>query len=45
MESYPYDKGSLVMKSKAMVANGIASGIGKIGDKGAFVGRLFILWR
>src|SRR5260370_13738006 len=44
-ESYPFDQGSLVMKSSAMVSNGIASGFGRMGTSGALVGRVFTLFR
>src|SRR6266702_1226489 len=43
IESYPWDMGNLVMKSRAMVAKGIASGVGNIGCNGAFVGRVLTL--
>src|ERR1700761_2389273 len=36
MESYPWDLGSLTIKSIAMVENGGAFGCGKIGERGAF---------
>src|SRR5260370_8830576 len=36
--SYPLDFGSLVIKSRAMVSNGIATGFGVIGTRGAHVG-------
>ncbi|SRR6266702_655513 len=44
IESYPCDIGSLVMKSRAMVSKGIASGWGNIGCRGALVGHVFILF-
>jgi hypothetical protein len=43
MESYPCETGSLVMKSNAMVLNGVASGFGYMGLSGAFVGQLLTL--
>src|SRR6266702_4504587 len=45
IESYPCEMGSLVMKSRVMVSNGIASGFGNMGDMGALVGRVLILLR
>src|SRR6266704_952752 len=45
IESYPCDIGSLVIKSTATVSNGIASRVGNIGDSGALVGRVLILFR
>src|ERR1700761_5250801 len=45
IESYPFDSGSLVMKSMATTSNGIASSLAYIGCKGAWVGRLFTLFR
>ena len=42
--SYPFDFGSLVIKSRAMVSNGIAAGFGVIGTRGARVGRVFTLF-
>jgi hypothetical protein len=45
MESKPCETGSLTMKSSATVSNGIASGLGYIGCKGALVGQLLTLWR
>jgi len=44
IESYPCEIGNLVMKSSATVSNGIASCVGKIGDSGALVGRMLILF-
>ncbi len=44
IESYPCDMGSLVMKSRATVLKGIASGRGNIGCSGALVGHVFILF-
>ncbi len=44
IESYPCEIGSLVMKSKAIVSNGIASGLGNMGDIDALVGRVLILF-
>ncbi len=44
IESYPCDTGSLVMKSRATVSKGIASGHGNIGLSSALVGRVFILF-
>jgi hypothetical protein len=43
IESYPWDLGSLVMKSRAMVSNGSASGFGKIGCSAALIGQLLTL--
>ncbi|SRR6266702_2945472 len=45
IESYPCETGSLVMKSSATVSKGIASGLGNMGDNGAFIGRMLILFR
>src|SRR6266702_303482 len=45
IESYPCEIGSLVTKSRAIVSNGIASDLGNMGDRGAFVGRVLILFR
>ena len=45
IESYPCDAGNLVMKSRATVLKGIASGWGNIGCSGALVGRVLILFR
>ena len=45
IESYPCETGSLVMKSKATVLNGIASRVGNIGERGALVGCVLILLR
>ncbi len=45
IESYPCEMGSLVMKSSTTVSNGIASGVGNMGDSGAFVGHVLILFR
>ncbi|SRR6266702_3023286 len=45
IESYPCDIGSLVMKSSAIVSNGIASSVGNMGDNDAFVGCVLILFR
>src|SRR6266702_3921215 len=42
--SYPCEMGNLVMKSNATVSKGIASWVGKMGDSGAFVGRVLILF-
>src|SRR6266704_1842384 len=44
IESYPCDTGSLVIKSRAMVSNGIALCMGNMGDSGALVGRVLILF-
>ena len=44
IDSYPCEIGSLVMKSKAIVSNGIASGLGNMGDIDALVGRVLILF-
>src|SRR6266581_7397377 len=44
IESYPCEIGSLVMKSRAIVSNGIALGLGNMGDMGAFVGCILILF-
>src|ERR1700761_8938166 len=38
IESYPWDIGSFVMKSSAIVSNGSASGLGKMGFNAAHVG-------
>ncbi len=43
--SYPFEQGSLVMKSRAIVSNGRASGFGKIGTRGALVGWVLTLFR
>src|SRR6266571_1743144 len=45
IESYPCDTGNLVMKSRATVSNGIASGLGYMGCRGALVGHVLILCR
>src|SRR6266702_3814563 len=45
IESYPCEVSSLVMKSKATVSNSIASRVGNIGDNGALVGCVLILFR
>ena|SRR6266581_4750279 len=44
IESYPCEISSLVMKSRAIVLNGIALGVGNMGDSGALVGRVLILF-
>src|SRR6266571_7982751 len=44
IESYPCKTGSLVIKSRVTVSNGIASRVGNIGDSGALVGRVLILF-
>src|SRR6266702_2535286 len=44
IESYPCDTGNLVMKSRATVSKGIASGCGNIGCNGALVGHILILF-
>src|SRR6266571_1515647 len=44
IESYPCDMGNLVIKSSATVSKGIASGLGNMGDSGAFVGLVLILF-
>ena len=44
IELYPCDMGSLVMKSRATVSKGIASGWGNMGCSGALVGCVFILF-
>src|SRR6266702_321922 len=44
IESYPCEIGNLVIKSRAMVSNGIASCMGNMGDRGALVGRILILF-
>ncbi len=44
IESYPCDNGNLVIKSRAMVSKGIASGLGYIGCRGALVGHVLILF-
>jgi hypothetical protein len=43
IESNPCEGGNLVMKSTAMTSNGLASGEGKIGCRGALVGQLLTL--
>lgn len=43
IESYPCERGNLVMKSIATVLNGIASGFGYMGLKATFVGQLLTL--
>ena len=43
IESYPCDTGSFVMKSRATVSNGRASGLGYIGLSGAFIGHVLTL--
>src|ERR1700761_2576932 len=45
MESYPLDKGNLVIKSNAMTLKGVALSRGYMGCRGAFVGRLLTLCR
>ena len=45
IESYPWDTGSFVIKLRAMVSNGRASGFGYMGLSGAFVGRVLTLCR
>ncbi len=45
IESYPCEIGSLVMKSSAMVLNGIASCVGNMGDSDTFVGLVLTLCR
>ena len=45
MESYFWDLGSFVMKSRAITSNGFALGLGNIGVSGALVGRVLTLWR
>ncbi len=44
IELYPCETGNLVMKSRATVSNGIASCVGNMGDSGALVGRVLILF-
>src|SRR6266702_754658 len=44
IESYPCETGNLVIKSRAMVSNGIASRIGNMGDSRALVGCVLILF-
>jgi len=44
IESYPCETGSLVIKSRAMVSKGIASQVGNMGDNGALVGCILILF-
>jgi len=44
IESYPCDRGSLVMKSSATVLNGIASRQGNMGCSGALVGCVLTLF-
>ena len=43
MESYPWDLGNFVIKSRAMVSNGIASGLENMGWSAALIGRLLTL--
>ena len=43
MESYFWDLGSFVMKSRAITSNGFAFGSGKIGVRGALVGQVLTL--
>ncbi len=45
IESYPCETGNLVMKSSVTVSKGIALGLGNIGDNGALVGHVLILFR
>ena len=45
IESHPCEVGSLVMKSSAIVSNGIASGVGNMGDSDALVSFMLILFR
>ena len=45
MASCPWEMGSLVMKSRATVSNGLASGVGVMGTSGARVGQLLTLLR
>jgi len=44
IESYPCDMSNLVIKSRATVSNGIASGLGYIGCRGTLVGYVLILF-
>ena len=44
IELYPCEIGSLVMKSRATVSNGIASRVGNMGDNEALVGRVLTLF-
>jgi len=44
IESYPCEIGNLVMKSRVTVLNGIALRMGNMGDRGALVGRVLILF-
>ena len=43
IESYSWDLGSFVMKSRAMTSNGFAFGSGNIGVNGALVGQVLTL--
>ena len=45
IELYPCEIGSLVMKSSVTVSNGIALDVGNMGDSGAFIGCMLILFR
>jgi hypothetical protein len=45
IELYPFEIGSLTMKSKAMVWKGRALCTGVMGDSGAFCACVLILWR
>ena len=44
IESYPLEGGSLVMKSKAMILNGWASGLVLMGNCGGFGHVVMFLW-
>ena len=45
IESYPWDLGNLVIKSRVIISNGIASGFGKMGCSMALIGQLLTLCR
>ena len=44
IKSYPPDVGSLTIKSSDMVENGVVSGLGYIGDRGAFFAWVLVLF-
>jgi hypothetical protein len=44
MESNPCEIGNLTMKSSVTVLKGMASSLGYIGCRGAFIGHVFTLW-
>jgi hypothetical protein len=43
IKSYPWERGSLVMKSTVIILKGLASGNGYMGCSSTLVGRLFTL--